>query len=289
MSSTSQRNGLKAKLTTYKSAPVAIPPTYLLTPPSDAQPTTTHRINFAQTALPEYAACHATILDNVLSPTECTTLLHLAEASVRDEDKSSSPDGWQPALLNVGRGFEAFVPRVRNGDRIVWDSRAIADRLWARIVAVAPPALTAELHVYREPGFRGMSTSVWEVHSLNERLRFLRYSPGQYFRAHCDGEYRPEVEEEGGVVLCTKFTVHLYLNDSRKEAVEGSELELEGGATSFLSEKDDVSKVDVDPKAGRVLIFQHKQLCHCGAEVTAGTKYTLRTDIVYKLRKTVYE
>jgi hypothetical protein len=38
----------------------------------------------------------------------------------------------------------------------------------------------------------------------------------------------------------------------------------------------------VNPKAGSVLIFQHKGLFHEGSKVTKGTKYTMRTDILYE-------
>ena len=41
--------------------------------------------------------------------------------------------------------------------------------------------------------------------------------------------------------------------------------------------------MDVDPKAGRVLIFQHRKLYHSGDDVVAGIKYTMRTDIMYEL------
>jgi hypothetical protein len=37
----------------------------------------------------------------------------------------------------------------------------------------------------------------------------------------------------------------------------------------------------VDPKVGRVLIFQHAYLLHSGEKVTSGTKITMRTDIMY--------
>jgi hypothetical protein len=93
--------------------------------------------------------------------------------------------------------------------------------------------------------------------------------------AHCDSPYR-----EPGKDVKTLFTVHLYLNDSRQTV--GEEAELEGGATSFLS-RDEKRKMDVDPKAGRVLIFQHRNLYHSGDDVLAGTKYTVRTDILYEL------
>lgn len=41
--------------------------------------------------------------------------------------------------------------------------------------------------------------------------------------------------------------------------------------------------IDVDPKVGRVLIFQQKRLLHSGADVTAGTKYTMRSDLMYDI------
>ena len=57
---------------------------------------------------------------------------------------------------------------------------------------------------------------------------------------------------------------------------------LEGGATRFESLSLQPGKhLDVNPKAGRVLIFQHRDLLHSGADVVKGTKYTLRTDIMY--------
>jgi hypothetical protein len=72
------------------------------------------------------------------------------------------------------------------------------------------------------------------------------------------------------------------LNDS--VAAVGQDADLVGGATSFLS-GDGKRKVDVDPKAGRVLIFQHHRLYHAGDDVVKGTKYAMRTDIQYKLVK----
>ena len=67
------------------------------------------------------------------------------------------------------------------------------------------------------------------------------------------------------------YTLHLYLNEN-----PGG-----GGATTFHSDYLD-RKFDVEPKAGRVLIFQHRGLLHSGADVVRGTKYTMRTDLMYK-------
>ena len=99
--------------------------------------------------------------------------------------------------------------------------------------------------------------------------------------AHYDGPYS---YSDKGEVYRTHYTVHLYLNDSVAAAGDAQPVpELVGGATSFLSPDDHGLKVSVHPKAGRVLIFQHKGLYHAGDEVLAGTKYTMRTDIMYKL------
>ena len=57
--------------------------------------------------------------------------------------------------------------------------------------------------------------------------------------------------------------------------------ELVGGATTFYS-NDEKRRLDVHPKAGRVLIFQHRRLYHSGDDVLKGTKYTMRTDIMYE-------
>lgn len=75
------------------------------------------------------------------------------------------------------------------------------------------------------------------------------------------------------------FTLHLYLNESDPDAPEGP---LEGGATTFHS-YDMRRSYDVTPKVGRVLIFQHRNLLHSGAEVLKGIKLTLRTDLMYQV------
>jgi hypothetical protein len=91
--------------------------------------------------------------------------------------------------------------------------------------------------------------------------------------AHCDGTYEtPDGKER------SYFTLHLYLNDA--EGKEG-EKPLQGGATTFHS-YDMRKRIDVMPKYGRVLMFQHRFLLHSGDDVISGTKYTMRTDIMFE-------
>lgn len=112
----------------------------------------------------------------------------------------------------------------------------------------------------------------------------MRYGPGQFFKAHCDGAYQDPATEERSF-----YTLHLYLNDSKQTVPDQEDIDLVGGATTFHLKRDtkwdelESRKIDVDPKTGRVLIFQHKKLLHAGADVTAGIKYTMRTDLMYKL------
>jgi hypothetical protein len=56
-----------------------------------------------------------------------------------------------------------------------------------------------------------------------------------------------------------------------------------GGATTFHSNLDPDKRMDIDPKVGRVLIFQQKRLLHSGDDVVAGIKYTMRSDLMYEL------
>ncbi|OAA74244.1 oxidoreductase domain containing protein [Cordyceps fumosorosea ARSEF 2679] len=261
-------NKLVAQKTHYTSRPVDIPESFLQTPPS--APITFRHVPFADSALPEYAGCLAVVLDNVLAEEECGELLRLAEAS---SDDAASP--WRPALVNVGGGFEVSVADYRNSDRIIWDSQAVVDRIWQRCLLARGEGEGESIAgmLSETPGNRGGGR--WAFERLNERMRFLKYTNGQFFKPHCDGKYG---FVEDGVEFETHYTLHLYLNDSA--AAEGGD-GCVGGATSFLSQ-DLTRRLDVEPKAGSVLIFQHRGLLHQGAEVLGGTKYTMRTDIVYR-------
>jgi Rps23 Pro-64 3,4-dihydroxylase Tpa1-like proline 4-hydroxylase len=100
---------------------------------------------------------------------------------------------------------------------------------------------------------------------LNERLSYLRYGAGNYFRGHCDGQLElPDGRK-------SRVTVQVYLGND----------DVEGGATRFWDQKQK-NWYDVDPKKGRVLIFQQRGLWHSGEDVIKGTKFTLRSDLLFR-------
>ncbi|KAJ3357098.1 hypothetical protein HDU83_008605 [Entophlyctis luteolus] len=262
----------------YDSAQVQIPPDFLRRTPTDARPITYNAIDFSRTALPEYDGLYAVVLDHVLSRLECEQLLQLAEASVLGDGPR-----WKPALVNVGGGYEMLDSDYRNSERIIWDSQDVMDRVWARVQK--QPEIVEELAIINERDLLGPFDKVsrkeypdWRFHGINERMRFLKYTPGQFFRPHCDGAYSTT---KAGKIIRTHFTVLLYLNDSAEE-FDGSALQ--GGTTFFLS-SDDRRHVAIRPKAGRMLIFQHRGLRHCGDDVVAGVKYIVRSDLMYELQR----
>jgi 2OG-Fe(II) oxygenase superfamily len=127
-----------------------------------------------------------------------------------------------------------------------------------------------------------LGSPVW---GLNERLRFLKYHPGEYFKPHNDGIF---VRDDN--TQCSYVTIHLYLNDVEPGA---------GGETTFTTEQmsygrhlhkkgreekqeEEVKRVSVRPVIGRVLIFEH-HLPHEGSTLLNGEKYTVRTDVMYDL------
>lgn len=311
--------------TSYSSLPVAIPDDFTSSTPAPDSlgPIVYSPIDWADTPIPENKGRYAVILDNVLSPSECSTLISLAEQSVPlDNPNMRGGDGgpWMPALVNVGSGYEVLTPDYRRSARIVWDSREIAGRLWKRIETVPEVKERLARVGASEARVAGRARDwevggSWEFDRVNERLRFLRYGAGDFFRrkyffarfrylfleneifvcddykwlmvkkkkkAHCDSPYAEKDDREEGGVLKTLFTVHLYLNDSKAEV--GDEAELVGGATTLFS-SDEKRRFDVNPKAGRVLIFQHAGVLHSGDDVKSGVKYSVRSDIVYRFVK----
>ena len=106
--------------------------------------------------------------------------------------------GLPEAAIRTDDGERPYKD-ARNNDRLVFDDRALADRLFQR----AAPHLPPELYGAR-------------LHGLNERWRFYRYERQQQFTWHVDGTVRLPGGEE------SILTFMIYLND-----------DFEGGSTEF--------------------------------------------------------
>ena len=134
-------------------------------------------------------------------------------------------------------------PLYRNQDRVMIDDPKTSQDLFNRIKDSLPETM-GEFKLYK----------------LNERLRFYRYTKGQRFAPHMDHWYQASDSE------ISLLTVLVYFNSDFK-----------GGETRFMEQFEKI----VEPEAGKVAIFQHK-IRHEGCEVLQGTKYALRTDVMYQ-------
>lgn len=119
----------------------------------------------------------AVVLDGVLSEEECDVFIAAAE---------STTDGkWERALVNIGGGMQAMYEDTRKCGRIIWDNRDVVAKLWARIEGAVP-----EIHELKNwPNVTGNGPvkrkESWKLTRLNERMRFLKYVGGEYFKGMC--------------------------------------------------------------------------------------------------------
>ena len=148
-----------------------------------------------------------------------------------------------PALAPITTGRGPVVDtETRNNSRVMFDDPELGALLFERVRAHAPEEAM------------GMRLT-----GANERLRCYKYEPGQWFKPHYDGAFHRSNAER------SLYTFMVYLNEG-----------FEGGETSFLD-----LKVDIQPRIGRALLFQH-HLLHEGCEVRRGVKYAVRSDLMYR-------
>ena len=184
----------------------------------------------------------ALIVDNFLSKAECEHLIKITEAR-----------GYEEALVNIGDGRQKSMKSVRNSDRCMIDDERVAASFYEKCQQYIPDTFRKER---------------WTKIGINERLRFLRYQKGGYFKPHFDGSYiRPDEQEESFA------TFFMFLNDS-----------CQGGSSTFISPTNKRNTFPCEPVTGRLVIFQH-DIYHEGSLVEGGVKYALRSDFMFKLNK----
>jgi hypothetical protein len=179
-------------------------------------------------------------LSHIFSPEECQEWIKMTEEK-----------GYIAALLNVGGGREISATEYRNSERCIIDNPELAQKLFVRLEPFLP---------------RTWKNGEFELVGLNERLRFLRYDPGQKFVPHTDGQYR----RQDGSGEKSFITVQLYLNEGFK-----------GGETTFIDTNNAKHRVSFPIKTGMVLLFEHR-IVHEGTAVKEGRKYSMRTDVMYR-------
>jgi hypothetical protein len=108
------------------------------------------------------------VIDGLFTDEELARFLATAEAS----------GPWEIARVNTGPNSSFLNTRYRNGERLIYDSFELSEEIFSKI----RPHLSDIEEVKHPFGRKKMVR-------MNERLRFLRYPPGGFFRAHIDGPY----------------------------------------------------------------------------------------------------
>ncbi|KAF6747548.1 hypothetical protein DFP72DRAFT_605695 [Ephemerocybe angulata] len=210
----------------------------------------------------DYDGFYVKVIDNVFSPEECAALIALAESDAK----------WAQAAVHYGlAAHQQYVDtEYRNSERILRFDHDASEKIYQRLL----PHVQELVELKKGDPWAsvvapsGRIEGTWRLIGINERLSYLRYGIGNYFRDHCDGQLElPDGRK-------SRVTVQIYLGDDG----------VEGGATRITSLGSAKSRAyhDVEPKKGRVLIFQQRGLWHSGEDVTKGTKYTLRSDFMFR-------
>jgi predicted 2-oxoglutarate/Fe(II)-dependent dioxygenase YbiX len=141
----------------------------------------------------------------------------------------------------------------------------LAEEWYERIVSALKDT-PFETKLKNAPWIQKSSGMIPHAVGLNEHFRLLKYKQGQFFQAHTDESFVRRTSDGMGVGDMSCVSVHAYLSQNFK-----------GGFTTFLSEG---RYLDVKPRTGSILLFQH-DIMHEGQTVTQGTKYLLRSDVMY--------
>lgn len=197
-------------------------------------------------------------LDHIAEMWKGTSFARIVRGVLDEDDCAQliaciNQKGFTPALLNIGMGRQVVAPEARDGHRVIVDS----------------PELTAWLFEVLKPHLPDMLAESKLV-DLNERCRFLCYTPGQHFAPHRDGRYVHNADHPNAGDF-SRVTIQLYLHDVSRQA---------GGATNFLTRNEEPA-VRCQPVVGSVLLFT-QDLYHEGELLTEGLKYTLRTEAMYR-------
>ena len=152
--------------------------------------------------------------------------------------------GYEAAPVTTKDG-PVMMPDYRSNERVIHFSKELAE----------------EIYNLLEDEFPSIQ---WLKHtSLNEMFRFYKYQEGHFFNQHRDGAY---VDSKG---QSSKVTLLIYLNEG-----------YEGGETAYVN--DNRQWINVKPETGKIFMFHHKVL-HRSNVLSKGTKYVIRTDVMYKI------
>eukprot|EP01130_Rhizamoeba_saxonica_P002678 TRINITY_DN1243_c0_g1_i1.p1 TRINITY_DN1243_c0_g1~~TRINITY_DN1243_c0_g1_i1.p1 ORF type:complete len:238 (-),score=38.78 TRINITY_DN1243_c0_g1_i1:17-730(-) len=173
--------------------------------------------------------------------------------------------------------LSGYNANYRNNTRCVVMSFDVAELIFKRIA----PFLD-DIEITKENdqkvGKEYKLDGIWSPFALNECWRICKYNSGGHFGPHYDGYFSRGNNDR------SMYTFMLYLND-----------EYDGGTTNFLNDDQPLNQSEnglfeaqsenithrIKATPGMALVFRHR-LLHEGAQLKAGTKYIMRSEVMYK-------
>ncbi|KAI6036381.1 hypothetical protein BKA83DRAFT_4162091 [Pisolithus microcarpus] len=137
-------------------------------------------------------------------------------------------------------------------------------------LSVSSPSFAEKLHSLLLPHLPNNCRSRLP-HSCNSNIRVYKYTPLQHFGAHYD-----ESVKDMHTGAKSEWTLLIYLT--------GVEDGIKGGETVFYNDRGKLRETIVAPLTrGMVLLHRHGNECllHEGTLVQEGTKYVLRSDLMF--------
>ena len=226
------------------------------------------------------ASCLALVLDDVVSLDQCQSVVQMADKGFRyiTEATHKAPDGTSSVvqIQNPNPHKLSAIDTHHDPQQVTTstprDSGTILlDELYSKIF------VTLKSH----PSYQHYEkrTQCGEMQGLNPRMRVLKYDAkdNDRFEAHFDATtYVPGQHQRRQSLI----TILLYLNDGEGEDFDGGETLYLDSHNSTAGEPNYENVIKVVPKAGRVVLFEHG-LFHSGAPLGRGTKYIMRTDVLF--------
>lgn len=186
------------------------------------------------------------IVPNFLSPLECQELIS------------------KSVQLGFGSAHTHYPPSYRNNDRLLVDDTKLSERMTSKLLQAVP-----------EIGTLICDSTCWQLQHVNERFRFCRYLPNQQFFIHQDGVHFKSANTK------SRLTFMIYLNDAKVEFTGGDTVFYSAGP-STVEPPQEIGRYT--PQQGSLIVFDHS-LWHAGELVTSGTKYVMRSDLIYTLKE----
>jgi len=209
---------------------------------------------------------------------ELPSILDAAECHYLIEKGAHTSKGFHyvTEATHVDESGETIHVKLQNPNAhklSVYEDANFLDVLWGRIRRFVEPGSGRHVDAFYQ------RTKCGQPSGLNRRVRVLRYDAdaNDRFEPHFDATTR--IDDQTSLL-----TVLVYLS-------EGGGIDFAGGETIYLDSHvsslnkaiklgDGAGCTKITPRMGSVVIFEH-DLYHSGAPLGAGTKFVMRTDVMF--------